>query len=53
MVSTRRPFDVEAEFPELTGMAREVIVLYPRAGQPGAHDSSIGGPLLWPTDEPW
>ncbi|WP_329525148.1 hypothetical protein [Streptomyces sp. NBC_01462] len=47
------PFDVEATFPELTGTAREVTLLYPRAGQPGPHDSSIGGPLLWPADEPW
>ncbi|MGW7311438.1 hypothetical protein ACWGI1_38560 [Streptomyces sp. NPDC054835] len=47
------PFDVEAVFPELTGTAREVTLLYPRAGHPGAGDSSIGGPLLWPADEPW
>ncbi|MFE5518049.1 hypothetical protein ACFQ9Q_10035 [Streptomyces virginiae] len=47
------PFDVEAVFPELTGTAREVTLLYPRAGRPGPADSSIGGPLLWPADEPW
>jgi hypothetical protein len=47
------PFDVEAVFPELIGTAREVTLLYPRAGQPGSGDSSIGGPLLWPADEPW
>ncbi|MFJ8013903.1 hypothetical protein [Streptomyces sp. NPDC096339] len=47
------PFDIEAVFPELTGTAREVTLLYPRAGQPGSGDSSIGGPLLWPADEPW
>ncbi|MFB8396714.1 hypothetical protein [Streptomyces yangpuensis] len=47
------PFDVEAVFPELTGTAREVTLLYPRAGEPGPGDSSIGGPLLWPADEPW
>ncbi|WEB45464.1 hypothetical protein MOV08_43410 [Streptomyces yunnanensis] len=47
------PFEVEAVFPELTGTAREVTLLYPRAGQPGPGDSSLGGPLLWPADEPW
>ncbi|MER5904868.1 hypothetical protein ABT150_33035 [Streptomyces mirabilis] len=47
------PCDVVAVFPELIGTAREVTLLYPRAGQPGPGDSSIGGPLLWPTDEPW
>lgn len=47
------PFDVEAVFPELRGMAREVTLLFPRAGQPGTGDSSVGGPLLWPADEPW
>ncbi|MFJ3635390.1 hypothetical protein [Streptomyces sp. NPDC090112] len=47
------PFDVEAVFPELAGTAREVTLLYPRAGQPGPGDSSIGGPLLWPAGEPW
>ncbi|MEU9865462.1 hypothetical protein AB0D99_31800 [Streptomyces sp. NPDC047971] len=47
------PFDVEAVFPELAGMAREATLLYPRTGQPSTADSSIGGPLLWPADEPW
>lgn len=47
------PFDVEAVFPELSGTAREVTLLYPRAGRPGPGDSSLGGPVLWPDDEPW
>ncbi|MFE5519909.1 hypothetical protein ACFQ9Q_19615 [Streptomyces virginiae] len=47
------PFDVEAVFPELAGTARTTTLLYPRAGQPGPGDSSIGGPPLWPADEPW
>lgn len=46
------PFEVEAVFPELAGTAREVTLLYPRAGQPGPGDSSIGGPLLWPAGKP-
>ncbi|WP_369192246.1 hypothetical protein [Streptomyces sp. R08] len=47
------PCDVEAVFPELIGTAREATLLYPRAGQPGPGESSVGGPLLWPADEPW
>lgn len=47
------PFDVESVFSELAGTARAVTLLYPRAGQPGPGDSSIGGPLLWPAGEPW
>lgn len=27
--------------------------LHPRPGTPTAADSSVGGPLLWPADEPW
>ncbi|WP_411293254.1 transglycosylase family protein [Streptomyces sp. CBMA156] len=27
--------------------------LYPHPGPPSPHDSSVGGPLLWPTGEPW
>ncbi|MEU3902148.1 hypothetical protein [Streptomyces sp. NPDC045251] len=47
------PFDVESLIPELTGLARETTLLYPRSGEPRVHDSSIGGPLLWPADEAW
>ncbi|MEU3103390.1 hypothetical protein [Streptomyces griseoflavus] len=47
------PFEVEAAFPEPAGTAREVTLLHLRAGRPGPDDSSIGGPLLWPADEPW
>lgn len=47
------PFDVESLIPELAGLGRETTLLYPRSGEPGVHASSIGGPLLWPADEPW
>ncbi|WP_327350239.1 hypothetical protein OG772_36545 (plasmid) [Streptomyces sp. NBC_01321] len=47
------PFEVESVLPELAEMARAVTLLYARAGHPGPGDSSIGGPLLWPTGEPW
>jgi hypothetical protein len=47
------PFDVEALIPEFAGLARETVLLYPRSGDPGVHESSMGGPLLWPAGEPW
>ena len=40
-------------FPELAPLARQAVRLHPRPGQPTAHESSIGGPLLWPADEEW
>lgn len=45
--------DIAAVFPELAPLARTAVRLHPRPGTPTAHDSSIGGPLLWPEDEPW
>ncbi|MFF3018240.1 hypothetical protein [Streptomyces sp. NPDC057939] len=48
-----RPFDIAAAFPELGALARTATRLHPRPGMPTWQDSSIGGPLLWPADEPW
>ncbi|MEU4210828.1 hypothetical protein AB0F13_12690 [Streptomyces sp. NPDC026206] len=48
-----RPLDVTAVFPQLAPLARTATRLHPRRGAPSAHDSSIGGPLLWPADDPW
>ncbi|NUP22032.1 MAG: hypothetical protein HOZ81_39410 [Streptomyces sp.] len=48
-----RPLDVIAAFPELAPLARTTIRLHPRPGSPTTADSSLGGPLLWPADEPW
>lgn len=48
-----RPVDVEAVFPELAGMRRAATRLHPRRGTPTAHDSSVGGPMLWPAGDPW
>ncbi|MBG0850870.1 hypothetical protein I2W78_03115 [Streptomyces spinoverrucosus] len=48
-----RPLDVTALFPQLAPLARTATRLHPRPGSPTVHDSSVGGPLLWPTDEPW
>ncbi|MEV7283306.1 hypothetical protein AB0O01_01845 [Streptomyces sp. NPDC093252] len=47
------PFDMASRIPELAPLARESVLLYPRAGAPGVRDSSLGGPLLWPAGEPW
>jgi hypothetical protein len=48
-----RPVDVTAYFPELAPLASTTVRLHPRPGTPTAADSSIGGPLLWPAQEPW
>ncbi|MEU6916813.1 hypothetical protein [Streptomyces olindensis] len=48
-----RPLDVTALYPELAPLARTAVRLHPRAGAPTTADSSVGGPLLWPADEPW
>jgi hypothetical protein len=48
-----RPLDVEALFPELAAHRGTTTRLHPRPGDPGVADSSVGGPLLWPADEPW
>ncbi|GAA3635444.1 hypothetical protein ACG5V6_07625 [Streptomyces chitinivorans] len=48
-----RPVDVASVFPELAPLARTAVRLHPRPGAPVADDSSVGGPLLWPADEPW
>nr|WP_203723015.1 hypothetical protein [Streptomyces coelicoflavus] len=34
-------------------LARTATRLHPRPGAPSPQDSSVGGPLLWPADEPW
>ena len=39
--------------PDLTPFARTAVRLHPRPGTPSAHESHIGGPLLWPADESW
>ncbi|MCX5380344.1 hypothetical protein [Streptomyces sp. NBC_00091] len=48
-----RPLDVTAVFPQLAPLARTATRLHPRRGAPSPHDSSVGGPLLWPADQPW
>lgn len=48
-----RPVDVEAIVPELAALRRTATRLHPRRGTPTVQDSSVGGPMLWPADEPW
>ena len=53
-ISTPRPpLDITTVFPELAGLAKTTFRLHPRPGQPAMQDSSVGGPLLWPADQPW
>lgn len=48
-----RPIDIARLFPELRFLAKSATRLHPRRDEPQPRDSSIGGPLLWPIDEPW
>jgi hypothetical protein len=48
-----RPLDVEALFPELAAYRGTTTRLHPRPGSPAVSSSSVGGPLMWPSDEPW
>ncbi|WP_089104876.1 hypothetical protein [Streptomyces hyaluromycini] len=48
-----RPVDIASVFPELAPLARQAVRLHPRPGEPTVHESSVGGPLLWPADDEW
>ncbi|GAA2775844.1 hypothetical protein [Streptomyces showdoensis] len=48
-----RTVDVAVVFPQLAPLARTATRLHPRPGSPAPHESSVGGPFLWPADEPW
>ncbi|MEU3777424.1 hypothetical protein AB0F11_30375 [Streptomyces sp. NPDC032472] len=48
-----RPLDVEGLFPGLAAHRGTTTRLHPRPGNPDASVSSVGGPMLWPVDEPW
>lgn len=48
-----RPLDITVLFPELREHAATATRLHPRPGAPTIADSSVGGPLLWPAEEPW
>ncbi|MEY9949739.1 DUF1963 domain-containing protein [Kitasatospora sp. GAS1066B] len=48
-----RPVDIEQLFPELVPLRRTTTRLHPRPGAPEVDESSVGGPLRWPSNEPW
>lgn len=48
-----RPLDVEGLFPGIAAHRGTTTRLHPRPGSPDASMSSVGGPMLWPADEPW
>jgi Domain of unknown function (DUF1963) len=48
-----RPVDVEAFLPGIERHRVKAVRLHPRSGNPGARESSLGGPMLWPADEAW
>lgn len=45
--------DLRTLIPEYASLARETTLLNPEPGDPGVRESSLGGELLWPADEPW
>ncbi|GLY74611.1 hypothetical protein Airi01_028780 [Actinoallomurus iriomotensis] len=47
------PLDMAEAVPGLGAYARTVVRLHPRPGTPDISSSHIGGPVLWPADEPW
>lgn len=54
VVPTPAPrFDVDEKLPGLSRHALPMVRLHPRAGTPGPRQSHVGGPMLWPADEPW
>lgn len=55
MTRTTRPTveAILAALPELASYARDAFILHPERAEPDPWSSSIGGPLLWPRDEPW
>ncbi|MET9227187.1 hypothetical protein [Lentzea sp. NPDC003310] len=48
-----RPTDNGREIPWIDDWVRPVVRLHPTPGRPGPTDSHLGGPMLWPRDEPW
>ncbi|WP_405483926.1 DUF1963 domain-containing protein [Streptomyces sp. NBC_00009] len=47
------PFDLDDLIPELAALGRRTTLLLPKSGSPSVQESSLGGPMLWPVDEPW
>ncbi|MEU7995630.1 hypothetical protein AB0B83_09855 [Micromonospora sp. NPDC049060] len=53
MITPPLPPDVLARYPGLEKLGRTATRLHPRPGAATAAMSHVGGPLLWPADEPW
>ncbi|MBO1330216.1 hypothetical protein [Streptomyces sp. VRA16 Mangrove soil] len=49
----RERAELQRAFPELAPYGLPAARLHPRPGTPTVRDSSVGGPPLWPADEPW
>lgn len=47
------PPEILGRFPGLDALGRTTTRLHPRPGAVTARQSHVGGPLLWPVDEPW
>ncbi|MEU6275298.1 DUF1963 domain-containing protein [Streptomyces populi] len=47
------PYDLDDLIPELAVLGRRTTLLLPKSGSPEVRESSLGGPMLWPADEPW
>ncbi|WP_069886946.1 hypothetical protein [Streptomyces luteocolor] len=45
--------DLRTLIPEYETLARRTTVLNPEPATPDVSESSLGGKLLWPADEPW
>ncbi|MFD8222792.1 hypothetical protein ACFV16_01260 [Streptomyces massasporeus] len=45
--------DLRTLIPEYAGLARTTTLLNPEPGDTDVRESSLGGELLWPADEPW
>ncbi|MBE1490409.1 hypothetical protein [Plantactinospora soyae] len=45
--------EILSAMPELAPYGRQAACLDAEPGAPGIHDSSLGGPLLWPREDPW
>lgn len=53
LTTDTRPVALEDIDPRIGGLARQAARLHPRPGSPTVLESSVGGPMLWPADEPW
>ncbi|MEU4780168.1 hypothetical protein [Micromonospora sp. NPDC023633] len=53
MITPPLPPDALARYPGLETLGRTATRLHPRPGAVTAAGSHVGGPLLWPADEPW